>query len=228
LIDWSKIRNALLSGKPVLVFDSASREAEVDMVFYAESIDWSKIAYMRKNAGGLICFASGRLFREALNLPYLQDLLSTNDDLSQLGVKKPKYGDPPAFNIWVNHVETKTGINDYDRALTIKRLFEVARLVYKGFIFEAREIFRNEFYAPGHVPIITSRGLANRKGHTELTVALALITGLTPAMVISEMLSDGVSMPYEDARRFAERNDLFFIEGVDIYTEADRRGLIND
>ncbi len=228
MINWLDIRKILLEGKPVLVFDSIEREAETDMFFYAGAIDHHSIAYMRRNAGGLICFVSGRLFRESLGLPYIQDILVREKSLKELGAKKPRYGDPPAFNIWVNHVDTKTGINDYDRARTIRELYEVSRLIYKGYVNEAIEKFRREFYAPGHVPVLTSRGLSSRRGHTELATALALITGLTPAMVIVEMLDEGTSLSYEDARRFAYRNKLLFIDGVDIVTEAEKRGLIND
>jgi 3,4-dihydroxy 2-butanone 4-phosphate synthase len=55
-----------------------------------------------------------------------------------------------------------------------------------------------------------------------------LITGLVPAMVIAEMLGEGISLPYEDAKRFAREHGLIFIEGVDIITEAEKRGFIND
>jgi len=228
MVDWLKVRNELLSGRPVLIFDSFHRESEVDMVFYAETVDSSKISFLRKNAGGLICFVSGRLFREILNIPFMRDILVKEPSLRELAVKNPRYGDPPAFNIWVNHVNTRTGISDEDRALTIKKLAEVAKLVYKGFTSSAREIFFREFYSPGHVPILTSRGLSRRKGHTELVTALALLTGLTPAMVIAEMLSDGLSLSYEDARRYAFSNNIVFLEGVDIIAVAEERGLIND
>jgi 3,4-dihydroxy 2-butanone 4-phosphate synthase len=228
LINWLEVRNSLLMGKPVLIFDSIEREAETDMVFYANIIDYKKIAYLRKNAGGQICFVSGRLFREALDLPFLQDLFIKHPSLRELASRRPRYGDPPAFNVWLNHVSTKTGISDSDKALTIKALADIANLVYKGLISEARDRFTREFYAPGHVPILTSRGLANRRGHTELSVALSLITGLTPAIVIAEMLDEGQSLPYEDARKYALRNGLFFIDGVDIVAEAEKRGFLND
>ncbi len=228
LVDWIAVRNELLSGKPVLVFDSAEREAETDMIFYAGVIDSKKITYLRKNAGGLICFVSGSKFRETLQLPFMNELLSKHPVLREISVKRPRYGDPPAFNIWLNHVDTRTGINDNDKALTIKRLHKVAELVYKGFSTEAIETFKREFYAPGHVPLLTSRGIANRRGHTELATALALITGLTPSVVIAEMLAEGISLPYEDARKFARRNGLLFINGFDIITEAEKRGFLYD
>jgi len=228
VINWAEVRKELLRGRPVLLFDSFHREAEVDMVFYAEGIDSSKISYLRKHAGGLICFVSGRIFREALDLPYMRDLMKLHPHLKRISEKNPRYGDPPAFNIWVNHVNVRTGISDEDRALTIRGLAEVARMIYSGYFDVARDIFYRDFYSPGHVPILTSRGLANRKGHTELATALALLTGLTPAMVIAEMLDEAQSLPYEDAKRFAAVNNLIFIEGADIIAAAEERGLIND
>lgn len=228
MIDWSTVRRELLNGKPVLIYDSSVRESETDMVLYAELVDYTKIAFLRREAGGLICFVSGRLFREALELPFMRDIFIKNNSLKQLCSKNPRYGDPPAFNLWVNHVDTTTGITDRNRALTITRLCEVAKLVYRGYISEARELFNREFYAPGHVPILTSRGLISRKGHTELATVLALITGLLPTMVITEMLSEGTSLSYEDALRYASRNKYVFLEGVDIVSEAEKRGLIND
>lgn len=228
MVDWLNVRNQLISGKPVLIFDSIEREAETDMVFYAGAIDYSKIYYLRKYAGGQICYVSGRLFREALGIPFLQELFQKHPSLRSISARRPRYGDPPAFNLWLNHVGTKTGISDKDKALTISALHEVAELVYRGLINDAKTKFEKEFYAPGHVPILTSRGLANRRGHTELTVGLAMITGLVPSIVIAEMLDEGDSLPYEDAKRFAKANGLLFVDGVDIVAEAERRGYLND
>ncbi len=227
-VDWIGVRSALLSGEPVLIFDSMSREAETDMVYYAGVISYDRIARLRRDAGGLICYVSGRLFREALELPFLNEALSRHPVYGRLVDKKPRYGDPPAFNIWVNHVDTYTGISDHDKALTIRRLHEVAENIYKGFMEEAQTIFYREFYAPGHVPVLTSRGLGSRRGHTELVTALAVITGLTPSMVIAEMLSEGTSMAREDAMRYARRHGLHYIDGFDIIVEAEKRGVLND
>ncbi len=228
VLDLLKIRNELLSGKPVLVFDSIEREAETDMVYYAGVIDYRRIAYLRKYAGGQICFVSGAKFRESLDIPFLAELYNKHPVLRELARKKPGYGDQPAFNVWLNHVATKTGISDEDKALTIRVLHDVAELVYKGLTIEARNKFIKEFYGPGHVPVLTSRGLSVRRGHTELTVALFLLAGLTPSIVIAEMLDEGKSLAYEDARRFASRNNLLYIDGVDIVAEAEKRGLLND
>ncbi len=228
VFDPKIIREELLSGKPVLIFDSSEREAETDMVYYAGAVTPGRIAYMRKNAGGQICYVSGSKFRESLGIPFLLELYMQHPVLKNLAGKKPGYGDPPAFNVWLNHVNTKTGISDRDKALTIRALHEVAELVYSGKTREALEKFEKEFYGPGHVPVLTSRGLRNRRGHTELTVALAGIIGLTPSIVIAEMLDEEVSLSYDEAKKFAEENGLLFIDGAEIVNEAFKRGLIDD
>jgi 3,4-dihydroxy 2-butanone 4-phosphate synthase len=228
MLDPLKVRNEWLEGKPILIFDSIEREAETDMVYYAGSISPRSIYFMRKHAGGQICYVSGVRFREALGIPFLLELYRKHPVLREIASKRPSYGDPPAFNVLVNHVSTRTGISDTDKAKTIKALHEIAELAYKGLDEEARFKFMKEFYGPGHVPILTSRGLTNRRGHTELTVALSLIAGLTPSIVIAEMLGEEVSLPYEDAKRFAMENNLLFIDGVDIVAEAEKRGFLND
>ncbi len=227
-MDWLSLRDYLLSGKPILLFDSMEREAETDMVFYAGVIDYRKVSILRREAGGLICYVSGKRFREALGLEFLNEALATHPSYGKLVKKRPRYGDPPAFNIWVNHVDTYTGISDMDKALTIKNLHEVAVNIYKGFDLEAQEKFYGEFYAPGHVPVLTSRGLAQRRGHTELAVAIALITGLTPSMVIAEMLGEGTSLGRDEAYRYARRHGYIMVDGYDVVVEAEKRGFLND
>ncbi|MCK4398762.1 MAG: 3,4-dihydroxy-2-butanone-4-phosphate synthase, partial [Methanophagales archaeon] len=44
-------------GKLVLIYDAEDREGETDFVMPASSITSQKVAYFRKEAGGLICVA---------------------------------------------------------------------------------------------------------------------------------------------------------------------------
>ena len=48
---------SLKRGEFVLLFDSAGRENEIDMVVAAEFITPEHVARMRQNAGGLLCIA---------------------------------------------------------------------------------------------------------------------------------------------------------------------------
>ncbi len=189
---------AFRKGIPVLMFDDWGREAEVDYVIHPRFVDWERVYEMRRVAGGLICFAMTMSCARALGLRFLSDELLENAKLYPL-VKKPSYGDYPAFSIWVNHVGVKTGISDEDRALTIKELGKVVELWSSGRGWDARNFFLENFYAPGHVPVLISRGLHLRKGHTEHAVALAQLSSMPPCAVIVETLSKRRSASIEDA-----------------------------
>lgn len=224
----SKIDEAiehLRKGKPVLVFDSAKREREIDMVFYAGLIDYRKIYKLRRDAGGLICYATSYIVAECLGLRFLSDVLSVIPLYKPLTSKVLSYGDKPAFSLWVNNIHVRTGISDKDRALTISKLHNVVSLVWKNKVDDARRIFYEEFMAPGHVPILISRGLSKRRGHTELTVALSVLAELEPSIVLAEMLSLGESMSLSEAEKYAEKEGLVLISGDEIIREFKARGL---
>ena len=60
--------------------------------------------------------------------------------------------------------------------------------------------------------------LADRQGHTELAVALAAAAGQSPAAVVCEMLDDetGGALATSDARAYADRHGLVYVEGADL------------
>ncbi len=208
------LRNTLLSGLPVMVYDFDGREEEVDMVFYAGSVTWKSVYTLRKEAGGLICYVTGKEEGTKLGLGLITDELRNYQKYSKL-VKRPVYGDEPAFAMWVNHMSTRTGISDEDRAKTILELHKTVELIRKDEA-SAREKFFNEFMAPGHVPVLLSRGLEKRRGHTELTSSLMEYLGLEKSVVIAEMLDERYSMKREKAENFAKSNGIPFITGKEI------------
>lgn len=212
----SEAIEALRKGEPVLVFDAKGREEEVDMVFYAGAIDYEKVYKLRVEAGGLICYATLYDMAKKIGLEFMTEILGSHDKYRKLSVKRLGYGDPPAFSLWVNHIGVRTGINDNDRALTIRKLHEIFTNVWRNRIDEARETFYKEFMAPGHVPILLSRGLENRHGHTELSTTLAQLAGLVPSIVLAEMLDKGESLSLEKALLYAERNNTVIIDGKTI------------
>jgi len=220
MVEWERVKAELLSGRPVLIYDFAGREEEVDMVFYAGSIDYRSIYILRREAGGLICHAISGEAAALLGLPYLSDLLSSVPDFSQLSKKRLRYGDAPPYSLYINHVSVRTGISDRDRATTIRRFHEVVGLALAGRVGEARKIFYSEFISPGHVPILISRGLDRRRGHTELSIAIAAKLGLEPSMVIAEMLDEGDSMSIERAERYALEKGYILLKGEEILREV--------
>lgn len=207
---------ALREGSPVLVFDSAGREEEVDMIFYAGFIDSDKVYMLRAVAGGLVCFATSGDVAKSLGLPYGYELYSAHPALAQLARRTLGYGDKPAFTVWVNHISVRTGISDSDRALTIKRLHDVVKLASSGMVNEAREVFFREFVGPGHVPILAAKPLDARRGHTELSVALAELASLPPSIALAEMLGKGVSLTLAEARRLSQSRGWPLVSGDEI------------
>ncbi len=69
---------SLKRGEFVLLFDSAGRENEIDMVVAAEFITPEHVARMRQNAGGLLCIALEHNFAKSLELQYMHELLSSS------------------------------------------------------------------------------------------------------------------------------------------------------
>jgi 3,4-dihydroxy 2-butanone 4-phosphate synthase len=198
-------------GKMVAIYDGDEREGEADLMFHASFAEPGKIETLRKDAGGLICLSLGRALAEKLHLPFYTDILANSGrDIAKMECTKTAYKDKPAFAIPVNHKDVFTGITDNDRAHTIKEVSKLAEA--DGDVFEA---FSKNFYSPGHVFLLIGRGIENRKGHTELSLELAKKAGMSPVMVICEMLGRGSAMPKEKVKEYCKANEITFIEGGD-------------
>ncbi|MFC4448532.1 3,4-dihydroxy-2-butanone-4-phosphate synthase [Halorussus aquaticus] len=200
---------AFREGSPVLVHDAADREGETDLVYPAGAVTPEAVARMRNDAGGLICVALSNEVAEAFGLPFLEEALdhpaSADHDLG--------YDERSSFSLPVNHRDTFTGITDEDRAKTITELAAAAS-------DPDATAFADEFRAPGHVHLLRAAPnlLADREGHTELGIALAEAAGLAPAVVVCEMLDEetGGALAPADAKAYAERHGLAYVEGSDI------------
>ncbi len=202
---FDAILKRLGEGGAILLHDSSGRENEVDYVVPAWAVKPETIRTMRKDCGGLICLSIGGEFARKLDLPYMTDLMGLGaDTVKSLIPKRTAYGDKPAFSLSVNHRRTYTGITDRDRALTIT---EFAKLGDKEELVES-------FYAPGHVHLLIAKSLKDRRGHTELSIELAKMAGITEAMVLCEMMGDdGNAMKKADAEAYAEKNGFLFADG---------------
>ncbi len=219
-----KAIRALRLGKPVLIHDDYRRENEVDYVIHASFVTPETIYEMRTLAGGLICYSMPLLAGRKLGLTYAHEIYASIPELAPLTRRTLGYGDKPAFSIWVNSARAETGIRDNDRALTIRELDRVLGMIINGSIDEAKHYFYENFVAPGHVPILLGRKLSERRGHTELSLHLAMLAGLTPSTVIVEMLDKGTALSVEKARKIAEERGLVLLEGSRIIREAENLG----
>jgi 3,4-dihydroxy-2-butanone 4-phosphate synthase len=213
------------SGKCVLVYDWPNRENEIDTMWYAGFIDVEKIYTLRKEAGGLICYAVSEEIAKVLGLPFQVEMLKSYEHLKSI-IKKPSYGEVSPFSIWINSIDVKTGISDEDRVKTIRGVHEVVSLIVNGRIDEGKKLFYEGFYSPGHVPILIAKNLNARKGHTELAITLAKMAGLLPSVVFAEMLTYGKSMSLSEAKAYAEKKGLVLITGEDIISYIEKKGFV--
>jgi 3,4-dihydroxy 2-butanone 4-phosphate synthase len=213
----------LRAGKIVLVFDSDDRERETDMVVASEFVTPKVVMQMRKEAGGLICTAAHDDIKEKFDLPFLVDVFScsakSHPVMNMLSPTDIPYDTKSAFSITINHRSTFTGITDTDRALTISEFAKLAKRTEGMSDGQARTEFGRIFRAPGHVHLLNASKdlLVKRFGHTELSTALMVMTGLTPSATVCEMMGDdGHALSKEKAKEYAERFDMCFLEGCQI------------
>ncbi len=215
--------DALRQGKIILIYDADGREEETDLVIASKFISPDNIRILRKDGGGLICTTMDDNTRRRLGLPYLSEIFhqmgSKYQVLQKLIPNDIPYDEISSFSVTINHRKTFTGITDCDRALTISeftKLVEETNRTENGF---AQKLFGERFRAPGHVHLLNSSKniLESRKGHTELSTAMMIMSGLPPTATICEMMGDDCkARDKESAKRYAEENGLIFLEGFQV------------
>jgi 3,4-dihydroxy 2-butanone 4-phosphate synthase/GTP cyclohydrolase II len=157
-------------GNIIIVVDDEDRENEGDMILAADKATPEKINFLLKYARGLVCMPITEGRSKALELPQM-----VVDNTCQYGT---------AFTVSIDYKKgTTTGISAFDRTATIKAVVD-------------SEANPADFARPGHVFPLTAKpgGVLRRAGHTEATVDLARMAGLTPAGVLCEVLADDGSM----------------------------------
>lgn len=133
---------SLKRGEFVLLFDSAGRENEIDMMVAAEFVTPEHVARMRQHAGGLLCIAIDNQFANSLELKYMHDILADSSiSNKEMIMGLAPYGDHPTFSLSVNHYQTYTGITDNDRSLTIREMANIYNVENKQKKFSI--IFQN-------------------------------------------------------------------------------------
>lgn len=216
----ARAARALAAGEPVLVYDDDLREREVDLFFDSRRITPEDVRRLRAEAGGLLFLALPSDVASSLQLPYLEQVYDAAAGafpvLEALRGPVP-YDARGSFSITVNHRGSYTGITDNERARTIRRFADLASLSRRD-AAEARAALGREFRSPGHVHLcVAAEGLLEeRRGHTELAVALAQTVGAGPVLAGAEMLDVGTALPLARARAYAESRGTVLLEGQDI------------
>ncbi len=181
-------------GQMVIIVDDEDRENEGDLVVAAENVTAEAVNFMAKHARGLVCLSLTEERCKELDLP----LMVENSSATLFGT---------AFTISIEGKgKVTTGISAADRAATVKTAIDP-------------DTRPEDLLRPGHIFPVRARagGVLKRAGHTEASVDLAVLAGLTPAAVICEIMNDDGSMArVDDLERFATEHELPMITVSDL------------
>ena len=221
----------LRDGKFVLLYDFDNRERETDFAIRSDAVTPRHIFRMRKDGGGLICTAVHPVAARRLGLPFASDALRAMAVAEREGDIPYDRKNHSSFSLWVNHRDTFTGITDRDRALTVNAIAEQVKCALNGGGARFHEIFRT----PGHMALLRAADglLSVRRGQTELSIAMAEMAGITPAVTICEMLDDesGYALSKDDAMAYAKKHGMVFVEGNEVleawdtFVSGGKRGI---
>lgn len=178
---------ALQAGRVILVSDDEHRENEGDTICAAQFATTENINFMATYAKGLICTPMSATIARSLSL---YPMVSQNTDNHET-----------AFTASVDHVSTTTGISAVERSLTIRAC-------------ACDTTKPTDLRRPGHTfPLIAKNGgVLKRSGHTEATVDLCRLAGLTQCGVCCEVMeSDGNMKKGDKLFDFAREHNLVYI-----------------
>ncbi|MFA5398103.1 MAG: 3,4-dihydroxy-2-butanone-4-phosphate synthase [Methanogenium sp.] len=211
-----KALEAFKRGEFVLLYDFDDREGETDFAIRSDAVTPAHIVRMRKDGGGLICTALHPQAAKNFGLPFASEILQPTHLAEQAGEIPYDRRNHSSFSLWVNHRDTFTGITDIDRALTVTRLAEQVKKTLNG----GGDTFAADFRTPDHMALLRAADtlLDQREGQTELSIALAEMAGVTPAVTICEMLDEttGRALTKENARKYADLHGFVFLEGSEV------------
>lgn len=173
------------AGKMVILTDAEDRENEGDLIMAAQFVTPDAINFMIKHARGLVCLPLEEHIVDRLQLP-----LMTEHNGAQYGTN---------FTVSIEATNgISTGISAADRAQTVQAAVSPTAKP-------------EDIVQPGHIfPLRAQKGgVLVRTGHTEASVDLATLAGLTPAAVICEILNDdGTMARMPQLEVFAAQHDI--------------------
>ncbi len=179
-------------GNMVIMMDDEDRENEGDLVYASTFSTPEHVNFMATHAKGLICVAISNDIASRLEL---NPMVSSNTSMHET-----------AFTVSVDATAAVTGISAAERDMTIKilanPLSQPAELVKPGHIF----------------PLIAKDGgTLVRTGHTEGSVDLCRLAGLSESSVICEIMKeDGTMARRDDLELFAQKHNQKIVYISDI------------
>lgn len=179
------ILDGLRAGRLVIVIDDEDRENEGDLVLAAQFATPQHINFMAEHGRGLICVT---LEPERLQVLEIPPMAMQNET---------RFG-----TAWMMSVDARegvtTGVSAHDRARTVQVLID-------------SKTRPGDLVRPGHIFPLRARpgGVLVRAGHTEASVDLARLAGLSPAGVICEIMNaDGTMARTPQLVEFAKTHGL--------------------
>ncbi len=173
------------NGKMYILVDAEDRENEGDLIIPAEFATAEAVNFMATHGRGLICLSIEASRAEALGLE-----------------PQNKNNGSRFETAFTQSIEARegvtTGISAADRALTIK-------------VAIAAESRADDIVTPGHMfPLIAKDGgVLVRTGHTEASVDISRMAGLSASAVICEIMNeDGTMARLPDLVKFAKLHDM--------------------
>jgi 3,4-dihydroxy 2-butanone 4-phosphate synthase/GTP cyclohydrolase II len=185
---------AIRAGGMVVVVDDEDRENEGDLVMAAEAVTPEAVAFFLEHTSGVICVPVEPDRADALDLPLM---VAANTEAQRT-----------AFTVTVDYRHgTSTGISASDRSLTIRALADP-------------ETRASDLNRPGHIFPLRYRtgGVLKRAGHTEATVDLCRMAGMTPSGMLCEIISKDKStmLRLPELIEFAAQHELPIISIADL------------
>ena len=172
-------------GRPVILMDDADRENEADLIVAADKVTVPVMAQLIRDGSGIVCLC---LPGEALDRLGLPAMVPANGS---------RHG--TAFTVSIEAREgVSTGVSAVDRVTTIRAAI-------------GPQAQAHDLVSPGHVFPLRARpgGVLERRGHTEGSVDLARLAGLSPAGVLCELMNpDGTMMRGAALERYAAVHGL--------------------
>jgi len=183
---------ALAGGHMIVVTDDADRENEGDLVVAAELVTGAQMAFLVRHTTGIVCAPMPAPRADELRLA---PMVADNTDAHGT-----------AFTVSVDLAGTGTGVSAIARTATLHALADPG-------------LRPEQLRRPGHIFPLRARhgGVLIRAGHTEATVDLLTLAGLSGVGVISEIVAeDGSMRSGADLVRFAAEHDLPMLAIADL------------
>ena len=172
-------------GKPFVLVDSESRENEGDLVIPAEFVTPENINLMIRHCSGIICLT---VTQERADILGLRPMVENNQSA---------FSTPFAISIEARRGVT-TGVSAFDRAHTIKMATKL-------------DAQKNDIVSPGHIfPLVAKNGgVLEREGHTEASVDVCKLAGLSGFAAICEIMNpDGTMSRLPEIIEFAKKMNV--------------------